>query len=362
MTVVPVIDIGPLIGDLAAGAPGAAAQGVAAEIDAACRDVGFFTVVGHGIDPALFDELERLAREFFARPEAEKARIAMEHGGRAWRGWFPVGGELTSGRPDHKEGLYVGAEHGADDPRVRAGLPLHGPNLFPAAPAALGPTILRALDELTTLGHRLVAGIGMGLGLGPGWFDEHLTADPVVLFRIFHYPPADPADPDRTTEGWGVGEHTDYGLLTLLRQDTTGGLQVRSGAGSATGAGRWLDVEPVPDAFVCNLGDMLDRMTGGRYRATAHRVRVPVADRISCPFFFDPSWDAEVVELPLVGEPAADDAAHRWDGTSLRDLHGTYGEYLVGKVEKVFPGLAGDAGLRGGAPLIDRVAWNGRTP
>src|SRR5689334_2246822 len=140
----------------------------------------------------------------------------MVHGGRAWRGWFPVGGELTSGTPDRKEGLYFGAELGPDDPAVRDGVPLHGPNLFPAEPAGLRPTVLACLDELTGLGHRLMRGIALALGLPADWFERDLTRDPTILFRIFHYPPSPSGAAD---EGWGVGEHTDYGLLTILVQD-----------------------------------------------------------------------------------------------------------------------------------------------
>jgi isopenicillin N synthase-like dioxygenase len=252
-----------------------------------------------------------------------------------------VGGELTSGIPDRKEGLYLGAELGPDDPRVQAGLPLHGPNLFPVRPAELGPTVLTVLDELTTLGHRLLAGIALGLGLPEQWFAAHLTADPVVLFRIFHYPP-EPAGGDRSE--WGVAEHTDYGLLTLLHQDAGGGLEVRSAEGS------WQEVPPVEDALVCNLGDMLERMSSGRYRSTAHRVRSPGdRHRISCPFFFDPSWDAVVQPLPLAAddrpaEPGRDRG--RWDGASVFEWEGTYGAYLSAKVAKVFPDL--------GAEVLDR--------
>ena len=101
-------------------------------LDAACREAGVLYVVGHGLDPELGLRLERAARAFFGGPIEDKQRIAMRHGGRAWRGYFPVGAERTSGRPDRKEGLYFGEELGPDEQRVRAGLPLHGPNLFPA--------------------------------------------------------------------------------------------------------------------------------------------------------------------------------------------------------------------------------------
>jgi isopenicillin N synthase-like dioxygenase len=301
---------------------------VARRIDAACREWGFFSVVGHGIPAALLADLDRLAREFFALDDAEKAEIAMSRGGRAWRGWFPLGGELTSGRPDDKEGVYFGAELGADDSRVRAGLPLHGPNLFPRRPPALRTTVLACLASFSALGHRIMEGIAVGLGLDADFFEQALVADPTILFRIFRYP-AVPALHD----GWGVGEHTDYGLLTLLYQDSRGGLEVRGPRG-------WVAVPAVPGALVCNIGDMLDRLTEGRYRATPHRVRSPGGtDRIACPFFFDPAWEARVEALPLDGLPPADDAATRWDGTSLRELRGTYGDYLLGKVARVFPEL-----------------------
>jgi len=305
---------------------------VAPQIDAACRHNGFFVITGHGVDPALQERLDSAARAFFARPDAEKATVAMALGGRAWRGWFPLGGELTSGVPDGKEGLYFGAELPPDDPRVVAGLPLHGPNLFPDEPAELRPAVLGWLDAMTRLGHRLMAQIAIALGLDEQWFARHLTADPTVLFRIFRYPPGDPAVTDR----WGVAEHTDYGLLTILAQDASGGLQVRDGD-------RWIDVPAIPGAFVCNIGDMLDRITGGRYRSTPHRVRTTSADRLSFPFFFDPSWDAEVGPLPLADEPPPDDAATRWDRTSVHAFTGTYGDYLTAKVAKVFPHLVDDA-------------------
>ncbi|MGA3228569.1 MAG: 2-oxoglutarate and iron-dependent oxygenase domain-containing protein, partial [Candidatus Binatus sp.] len=102
---------------------------IGADLDRACCEFGFFYVTGHGIDPALSARLMTLARKFFALPLEQKLAIAMPHGGRAWRGYFPIDGELTSGRPDRKEGIYFGTELGPDDARVRAGVPLHGMNL-----------------------------------------------------------------------------------------------------------------------------------------------------------------------------------------------------------------------------------------
>lgn len=322
----PVIDVGALV----APSPSVEAQQqVASALDAACREVGFFYVVGHGVDPELLPALDRSARAFFALPEADKAQIAMPRAGRAWRGWFPLGGELTSGVADQKEGIYFGAELTATDPRVVAGVPLHGANLFPARPPELRPLVLRYLDVMTRLGQAVLGGLALALGLGRSWFVDHLTADPLVLFRIFRYPPAGASDPD-----WGVAEHTDYGLLTLLAQDRHGGLQVRTPDG-------WIDAPPIEQSFVCNLGDMLERLTGGRWRSTPHRVRnTGDADRLSFPFFLDPAWDARVERLPIVDRPPAGIEADRWDRANVHGYTGTYGDYILGKVAKVFPDLA----------------------
>jgi isopenicillin N synthase-like dioxygenase len=324
--VLPVIDVRDLLDPSSSYADRLA---VGRRLDAACRTSGFILVEGHGIDASLRQRLEELMREFFALPDPVKAEIAMARGGAAWRGWFPVGGELTSGEPDRKEGVYFGTELAPDDPRVVAGLPLHGPNLFPSAPAALRATVLTWIDEVTALGQALLRGLALGLGLEERWFVDHLTADTTVLFRAFHYPPGD-------ADSWGVGEHTDYGLITLLAQDHHGGLQVLTG-------GEWIDVPADPSVFVVNIGDMLDRMTRGIYRSDPHRVRnLSGQDRVSFPLFLDPSWDARVTALPesvFDGELPADDAGSRWDRASVHEWDGSYGDYLTAKVAKVFPDL-----------------------
>jgi isopenicillin N synthase-like dioxygenase/3-hydroxyisobutyrate dehydrogenase-like beta-hydroxyacid dehydrogenase len=321
---VPIIDVAALVGG-----PGSV-DAVAQQIGAACCAHGFFYIVGHGIDEALCRRLESLSRAFFALSDERKAAVRMSLGGRAWRGWFPLGGELTSGRPDWKEGLYLGAELPDDDPRVHAGWPLHGHNLFPAEPAGLRETVLAYLDALTQLGHALMRGLALSLGLEAEYFAEHGTRDPLVLFRIFNYP-SRPATPDVR---WGVGEHTDYGLLTILRQDDVGGLEIKTASG-------WIAAPPIAGSFVCNIGDMLDRMTGGLYKSTPHRVTLNTSgrDRISLPFFFDPNFAARIQSVPRLAGVGGDDGASRWDHTSVHTFDGSYGEYLLGKVGKVFPDL-----------------------
>jgi isopenicillin N synthase-like dioxygenase len=290
---------------------------VVTEIGEACRTHGFFYVAGHGVAEELQNRLERQSREFFDQDVAEKLKIRMALAGPAWRGYFPVGDELTSGEPDRKEGLYFGAE-------LPPGPPLQGPNLFPDRPAGFRETVLEYMTVMTDLGHRLVAAIALSLGLAETYFADRYTADPTTLFRIFNYPPGD-------DDAWGVGEHTDYGLLTILKQDPSGGLQVRSQS-------TWIDAAPIAGTFVCNIGDMLDRLTGGRYRSTPHRViGTRAKDRLSWPFFFDPSFTADIRAIGR--QELADDRDERWDRESVHEFEGTYGEYLLAKVTKVFPDL-----------------------
>lgn len=305
---------------------------VAEQIGEACRTHGFFYAVGHGVDESLCRRLDAASRSFFALDLETKLRWRMELGGRAWRGYFPPGGELTSGRPDWKEGLYFGAELTEDHPLVAARTPIHGRNLFPEVPG-LREAVLSTIEALTGLGHALMSAIAASLGLEATYFAERYTGDPLILFRIFNYPT--PRAPEATGAAWGVGEHTDYGLLTLLRQDEIGGLQVKTREG-------WIEAHPVPQSFVCNIGDMLERMTGGRYRSTPHRVVLNASkrDRLSSTFFFDPNFQARVQPLPGdVTSMPADDGASRWDGANVHAFDGTYGDYLLGKISKVFPEL-----------------------
>ena len=314
----PIIDL--------AGPPG----DIARQIESACRESGFFYIAGHRVPTELIEQLDAASREFFALPDDDKMEIAMARGGPAWRGYFPVGAELTSGRPDLKEGIYFGTELPDDDPRVRAGVPLHGANLFPRQVPALRDAVLAYLDAVTETAQDVLRGVARSLDLDAGYFITSYTADPTVLFRIFHYPPSTP-----DSEDWGVGEHTDYGLITILLQDDNGGLQVRTPAG-------WVDAPPIPGTFVCNIGDMLDRMTGGWYRSTPHRVRNTSGnERLSFPFFLDPDFTAEVPPLPGRAATGAG-GERRWDGQDLRAFTGTYGDYLLGKVAKVFPELVRD--------------------
>jgi isopenicillin N synthase-like dioxygenase len=316
---VPVIDMAPLFG-----ANDPARRATAARIADACEDDGFFQVVGHGVSPRTIATLAFQASAFFALPASEKARIGMDRGGAAWRGWFPLGGELTSGRPDDKEGIYFGEDLPGDDPRVVAGWPLHGANLWPAAAPGLRPAVDAYMSACARAAGALMQGISLSLNLEADYFSRAYLSRPTLLFRIFRYPPTTPG-------GWGVGEHTDYGLLTLLAQDDVGGLEVKARSG-------WAAAPPIPGALVCNIGDMLERLTGGRFVSTPHRVvNRTRRERLSFPFFFDPDFAARMTAVPAAARRRA--SGPRWDGADVHAYDGAYGDYLLGKVGRVFPDL-----------------------
>lgn len=250
---------------------------LANSIHRACILYGFFYVSNHGVSLDLQQGLEKTSHIFFSLTEDEKMTISMDKAGKAWRGYFPVMGELTSGKADLKEGVYFGEELSSSHPKVKAGIPMHGQNLFPQFPIEFKNTVLTYMDELTSLGHRLMELISLSLALPKNYIYNHLTSDPFTLFRIFHYPPT--SENVKKQAPWGVGEHTDYGLLTILKQDEVGGLQIKSN-------NHWIEAPYIPNTFICNIGDMLEKLTGGYYVSTPHRVlNTSGKDRYSYPFF-----------------------------------------------------------------------------
>lgn len=313
----------------------------APRIHAALQKVGFLYINNHGIPEHLQSQLTDLAQTFFALTAEEKLKIAMEKAGLAWRGYFPVKGELTSGIPDLKEGLYFGVEQEPEHPEVQQGTPLHGPNQWPAG-LPMKETVLAYMQEAKRVAEQLMRLIALGLGLEANFFADRYGAEPTELFRIFNYP-APASLPGSESVTLGVHEHTDMGFLTLLLQDGSGGLEVKP-----RGSEEWIAAPPVPRTFVVNIGDMLELWTHGIYQATLHRVENPAPhDRLSFPYFFDPSWHCPLERIPpqllrpLELEQVPPATTRKWDGTNLNNLNEdtTYGEFVWNKVRKVFPEL-----------------------
>ncbi|WP_271104089.1 2-oxoglutarate and iron-dependent oxygenase domain-containing protein [Pseudomonas tohonis] len=284
MNQLPLIDIAALYGD-----DQQAWQQVAAQIDAACRDWGFFYITGHGIAPERIEALTRAAKTFFALPDAEKLRIDITRSAHH-RGYGAIATEqLDPSRPsDLKETFDMGFHMAADHPEVLAGKPLRGPNRHPDLPgwAAL---MEQHYADMQALAQTLLRAIALALGIERDFFDARF-AEPISVFRMIHYPPRHTAS---SAEQQGAGAHTDYGCVTLLYQDDAGGLQVRNVHGE------WIDAPPIPGSFVVNIGDMMARWSNDRYTSTPHRVISPLGvHRYSMPFFAEPHPDTEISCLP----------------------------------------------------------------
>jgi isopenicillin N synthase-like dioxygenase len=257
---------------------------VAAEIGRAARDVGFLYISGSGVDESLFDRLLEATKEFFALPVEEKMRSYIGLS-RCHRGYVPVGEEgVETGSPDLKEAFDTALDLPADDPDYLAGNPMLGPNTWPDLPG-FADAVTAYYDAVLEVGHRLLWAFAVALGEDPDVFSRHATKTPSQL-RLVHYP----YNPE-AQDGNGIGAHTDYECFTLLKP-TAPGLEVLNGAGD------WIDVPPVPDTFVVNIGDMLELWTNGAYVATSHRVRKVKEERYSFPLFFNVDYHTEVKPLP----------------------------------------------------------------
>ncbi|MFK7981990.1 MAG: 2-oxoglutarate and iron-dependent oxygenase domain-containing protein [Saprospiraceae bacterium] len=151
LTQVPIIDVSSLRNEAKDN------QEVAQKLRKACTEYGFFYISNHGISEQLQKDLERLSHQFFQLDLEEKMQIKMALGGKAWRGFFPVKGELTSGKPDLKEGIYFGSELGETDKRVQANWSMHGANLFPTQIPVFRKTVLEYIKVITEESIRLVS-------------------------------------------------------------------------------------------------------------------------------------------------------------------------------------------------------------
>lgn len=271
---------------------------VGARLRAACLDKGFFYIKNHGVSEALVGDVFSEAAAFFALPLAQKEEVDKAKS-TANRGYEPLQGQtLEPGAPpDLKEGYYIGPEHAANDPRVLAGMFNHGANQWPAQRPNFRPVMMRYLEVMLELSARMMRGIALSLDLPEDYFAA-FCSDAMANVRLLHYPP----QPAQARPGQkGAGAHTDFGGLTLLRQDDVGGLQVWDQKMDG-----WIHADPLPGTYVVNLGDMIARWTNDRYRSTVHRVvNASGRERYSVPFFYTGNYRHRVECIPTclaVGE------------------------------------------------------------
>ncbi|MEQ8923390.1 MAG: 2-oxoglutarate and iron-dependent oxygenase domain-containing protein [Marinovum algicola] len=318
--VVPLIDMGPLRDGSADGV-----EKVARDVAAACTSSGFLYVVNHGVSKETVDGIFQANKDFHALPLEKKLELQINQ---FYRGYVPFAGSTLkvssigeAKKPNQSEQIIFRHELAADDPDLGQGLPLQGPNQWPSPDDLpdFKDTVLTYMSECERVARLLFPVFAHALNLPQDHFDQFFVK-PVKNLKLLHYP-AQPKD--RPADQFGAAPHTDFGFVTVLAQDDTGGLEVRSPDGS------WHPAPVIPDSFVINIGDALSRWTNGRFASTPHRVinRAPHRSRYSVPFFLDPNMHSVIEALPgtvTEDQPAAHEPVK-------------YSDYLMTRLGSNFP-------------------------
>ncbi len=306
-TEMPVLDLGEWLA-------GGSIEPLVRQFDAACTNTGFFYIRNHGLPRAVLDAVFAATRRYHDLPMEERLKDKIDE--RFRRGFMPIG---VTKHPGHKADLKESYELGLDlpltDPAVQAGLPLHGPNKWPADKPWLKDAAEAYFNETIEVGKRLLRIFAVAVGQPQEFFLQYMKK-PMVQSRLFHYPPQD----DPTNLELGAAAHTDYGMLTILAQDPIGGLELR------TRAGEWVAAPYIEDTLVVNLGDMVKVWTNGHYSSNLHRVANRTGrERYSIPMFFNLDYHTPVACLP----------AFRQDGVAPRHPPIYSGDYLVKRFSEV---------------------------
>ena len=282
---IPVIDISPLVGPQD---NPKSLRKTAKEIENACKNIGFFYVKNHQIPQNHLDAVILVMQEFFNLPEEEKMKIHIGNSD-VFRGYTPLGKELTNAKYDWHECVDFGLDLEPNHPEVIAGNQLLGPNQWPENQPNFRKALERHWDLMILLGRRITEGLAMSLGFDKKKFARFMNKSHSFM-RISNYPPYGKDQEENV--GDGIGAHIDYGFLTILLQDNIGGLEVKNADNE------WVSAPMIPGTFLINIGHMIQRWTNDYYKATVHRVIPPKHEpRCSLPFFFEPNFDAIVVPL-----------------------------------------------------------------
>ena len=282
----------------AADAAGRAALGE--EVDRICRETGFLAVSGHGVPQSTIDAAWNAARAFFDLPAVEKLRARAPYPGYPYGYLGPELEALARSRgedtpPDLKESFNGGplsVPPGLEDEQALSFC--YAATIWPERPAGFREAWEAYYRAMESLAARIMRVFAVALKLPEDAFEPTIDR-PISALRALNYPEQAMAPKPGQLR---AGAHTDYGSLTiLLPQAGSGGLQI------VDPSGNWIDVPPVPGAFVINIGDLMARWTNDRWVSTLHRVVNPPPEqggmdrRQSLAFFHQPNWDAEIVVL-----------------------------------------------------------------
>lgn len=284
----------------------------------ACHEPGFCYLTRHGVDPAVEARAMAVANRFFALPAPERQAIAIGNSPH-FRGYTVLGDERTQGISDWRDQLDIGPEQ----PPVRIGpgdppwLRLLGPNQWPESLPEMRMHILSWCSAMARLAMAVLRALAIGLGQPMNQFDGPMSGNPYTRVKVMRYPEQSTA----ADTGQGLGLHADSGLLSFVLQDDVGGLQVET-------ADALIDATPQPGTYVMNLGEMLQRASGGFLRATRHRVQSPPVgtQRVAIAYFVNPRLDAEFQPVALP-QALADAVAPGARNDEVQDpIHQTFGD------------------------------------
>jgi isopenicillin N synthase-like dioxygenase len=275
---------------------------VAAAVDAAAREVGFIQLTGHGIDPQVRDGLASALDAFFLRDLAVKKQVTTPPS--VNRGYSPpkserlslsLGVESATGMNDFFEAFNIGAQ-ASDFPGLSLPAADYPENVWPDALDGFRENLEAWFGAAQSVAGTLVDIFEDALGQPRGTIGA-LADHSIDVLRTINYALEPGVTVELDGELNGMGEHTDYGIVTVLWADRVAGLQVLGSDGS------WNDVLPEPGALLVNLGDVTARLTNDQWKSTLHRVKPPVVDgtirrRRSAAFFHDGNVDAVVGPLP----------------------------------------------------------------
>lgn len=274
-------------------------------VNAACTEVGFFSIVGHGIDERIIENAHTAALEFFDMPLDVRMSAASPDPTYPY-GYAPFSTEALnrsiggSAVPDLKETYSVGplgqpSRPIAEVPGVSEA-DVWAPTPWPDGVSSFRPAMEAYYFAMADLAATVMNSFAYALGLGDGWFDPLVDQHGSAL-RLAHYPALERPP---SSGALRAGAHTDYGTLTILRLDAEPGLQVQATDGT------WFDVEAPDGALVVNLGDLMQRWSNDRWRSTMHRVVVPDnrhdVRRFTMPFFHNANWDAFIECIVAEGD------------------------------------------------------------
>lgn len=306
---IPVVDLAPMMDGSSGGL-----DAVAKEMRHIAETVGFFYVKNHGVPEDLINRTYEAAKQFFAQGEDEKNRVKVND---RHHGYIAMGGaRMGEGMaPDLKESFVWGLDLPDDDPRVAQNKFLGG-NQWPTDIPGYRDALTAYFDAVNKLGEKLMGAFAVGMGLPAESFNKNFNP-PITRGSLVYYPEQPPQSEE---EVFGVAPHTDYGCMTILRQDHVGGLEVQ------TKAGEWVTAHPIDGTFVVNVGDLLARWTNDGFASTPHRVVNRRAEnRYSLVMAVDPSFET-LIDPKVVCR----------DGEEPRYDEITCGDYILWRFDRAF--------------------------